>query len=555
MLPRFNIWISLPTTFMNNKAIKDGIGISHLITLTFVVWCLASTASAQRDLTLELVTEANAPLFVTHAPGDQDRLFIVERGGEIRIFNLSSRRMNKVSFLDIDEPFSGSEGGLLGLAFHPDYQRNGFFYVYFSSADNINVKRFAAENSDIANPDSGQDVLMYPHLQPIHLGGWIGFGKDGYLHIATGDGSGNAQDTSNFGGSILRIDVNGDDFPDDKSRNYSVPLDNPFVGMEGNDEIFLYGLRNPWRCSFDRETGDLWIGDPGGFHEEINLFLDGSANRNHGWPFLSGVVEDDSGLPQDNVFPVFSYFGGTVIGGYVYHGTIPELKGAYVFGTLGGGILSHRYDGTLPFDGGNYVGRTRWGLEFGLFGQLVSFGEDAAGELYTCQLSGAIHKIVSAEVTSTVQVDELETIAGVEVAGGLSSLEESDDQYFVVHSETVDGNLPPISIDVIGASRLVEPGSLSFLIESNASTPNIRQSILLFNIQTSQYDLIDQRTVSWMEDSNAIVEAPDDHTQYIRSFFSQNAYMQAQVEYEPVGFVIHFPWSISVDTLHWQVFE
>ncbi|HEY3392945.1 MAG TPA: PQQ-dependent sugar dehydrogenase [Lacipirellulaceae bacterium] len=193
-----------------------------------------------------------------------------------------------------------NEQGLLGLAFDPDYATNGYFYVNYTGADNsLNVRRYRVLGdpalSNVADPDSGHTILRIPKEPTWHNGGWIDFGpNDGYLYITTGDpGGGNAQLIStSLHGKILRVDVRSDAFPADPARNYSIPPSNPFVGREGLDEIWAYGLRNPWRASFDRATGDLWINDVGELlREEVNIQPAGSAGgENYGWPHREGTI-------------------------------------------------------------------------------------------------------------------------------------------------------------------------------------------------------------------------------------------------------------------------
>ncbi|HEX2477121.1 MAG TPA: PQQ-dependent sugar dehydrogenase, partial [Lacipirellulaceae bacterium] len=243
------------------------------------------------------------PTFATHAPGDMNRLFVGRIwNGDIRILDLNTRSVLPQPFLsitDLPNPLF-SEQGLLGIAFDPDFDLNGYFYVNYTGADNsLNVRRFRVEGdpatSNVADPNSGHTILHIPKQASWHNGGWIGFGpNDGYLYISTGDpGGGNAQlISSTLHGKILRIDIRSDAFPNDPTRNYAIPPSNPFVGREGLDEIWAYGLRNPWRASFDRETGDLWINDVGELaREEVNFQPAGSpGGENYGWPHREGTI-------------------------------------------------------------------------------------------------------------------------------------------------------------------------------------------------------------------------------------------------------------------------
>jgi glucose/arabinose dehydrogenase len=377
----------------------------------------------------------NAPIFVTHAPGDTSRLFIVERAGTIRILNLSSGALEATPFLTISGVETAGEGGLLGLAFHPGYQTNGKFYVNLTSGDTVSGTVFStyvreytvSANPNLADPGSMRAILNFGQPQSNHNGGWIGFHPtNGYLYIATGDGgagddtgtghtsgTGNAQDiTSNFLGKILRVDINGDDFPEDANRNYAIPPSNPFVGETGDDEIFAYGMRNPFRAGFDRSTGDLWIGDVGqSAREEIDVLPSSSAGgENFGWRLREGSIQTPSGgvggaRPAGNVDPVYDYdrnadaFGGTVVtGGYVYRGPDPALWGKYFFLDSRNSAAASD-DNYWMFDPANPFGTVQnidslLTPDVGAPTFPVSFGEDALGNLYIAYIvSGDVYRI------------------------------------------------------------------------------------------------------------------------------------------------------------------
>jgi len=230
------------------------------------------------------------PVFVTAPTNDSQRLFVVEQHtGRIRVLDLTNLDIRSTPFLTVPDVSTGYEQGLLGLAFHPDYGSNGYLYVDYTDAGGTTrvVRYQVSADPNVADPNTALPILAIDQPQSNHNGGWIGFGPDGYLYIASGDGGagndqgpghtepdGNGQDiTDNWLGKLLRIDVDGDAFPGDPMRNYAIPPTNPFVGIDGDDEIWAYGLRNPWRCSFDRLTGDLYIGDVGqNAREEINVY-------------------------------------------------------------------------------------------------------------------------------------------------------------------------------------------------------------------------------------------------------------------------------------------
>ncbi len=386
---------------------------------------LAATvcASARGEISgTTLVGFASNPVFVTHAPGDRDRLFVVQRAGDIRVLDLNTGTFSPQPFLSLSVPSTAGERGLLGMAFHPNYDQNGLFYVYvsrssFAGGDHASyVEQYQVTGDPgVANPGSVQVVTRWTQPQSNHNGGWIGFSPtDGNLYIASGDGGGsndpgnNAQDiTSNFLGKMLRVDPLGDDFPSDPNRNYAIPQGNPFVGVTGDDEIWAYGLRNPWRNSFDRETGDLWIGDVGqDSREEVNFQAAGFAGgANYGWRLREGTIATPTPFPPATsvggpkppgaIDPVFEYAhpasqGRSIYGGYVYRGPDPEVDGWYFFGdTISRDIWRFRPDSpaaTLErinntlFPAGNNDFR-------------VSMGEDALGNLYLVSTSGSIYRI------------------------------------------------------------------------------------------------------------------------------------------------------------------
>lgn len=369
---------------------------------------LSMPAEAATPLNLSPVASGlSDPLFLTAPAGDQ-RLFIVERGGQIKLWQGGS--VQPTPFLDISALVdSTGERGLLGLAFDPDYASSRRFFVNYIDKTSLNTV-VASFTVPLATPNqadlaSRQTVLTVaqPAGRSNHKAGWIGFrrGEPDHLYIATGDG-GSANDPENRAqnpddnlGKILRVDVS-------PASGHAIPADNPFAGVAGNDEIWALGLRNPFRNSFDRQTGDFYIADVGqGAREEINFEAGpGSGGRNYGWRALEGSADnpDVADLPPPGaVAPIFDYahgtLGQTVIGGYVYRGSaIPDLEGVYFFGDfVSGGIYSFRYDGTSVSE---FTDRTaELGNTFDAF-QLSSFGEDSQGELYVMGLDGTVYKVI-----------------------------------------------------------------------------------------------------------------------------------------------------------------
>ncbi|MCB9283801.1 MAG: PQQ-dependent sugar dehydrogenase [Lewinellaceae bacterium] len=367
---------------------------------------LASCAFAQPQLSLEsIATGLYKPLAITHA--NDARLFITQQNGLIRILDENGELL-PTPFLNIQDRVntSGNERGLLGLAFHPDYGDNGYFFVnYTGSGGNTRVSRFSVDPVDPNQADPNSEVILLTINQPFsnHNGGGLAFGPDGYLYIGMGDG-GSANDPQNNGqtlttllGKMLRIDVDNQD----TGLAYAIPPDNPFAGPNDGirDEIWAIGMRNPWRFSFDRLTGDLWIGDVGqGEWEEIDFQAAGSpGGNNYGWHCYEGnhSFNTTACAPMENyIFPVFDYShaasgGCSVTGGVVYRGCrYPNLYGQYVFADYCNGKFW-----SIEPDGAN--GWTVHSLSQFSGLQYTSFGEDYQGELYvTGHAQGRIYRVV-----------------------------------------------------------------------------------------------------------------------------------------------------------------
>jgi glucose/arabinose dehydrogenase len=380
----------------------------------------AGSARAETLLTTVRVAEGlTRPAFVTAAPGDTARLFILEQRGSDargRIKILKHGVLLARPFLTTAPLSTGFEQGLLGLAFAPNYAVTGRFYINYTRADGTTIveRHTVSADPDSANP-AGTEILTVPQPYDNHNGGWLGFGPDGYLYIALGDGGfggdpgDRAQNLNSRLGKLLRIDVSG--------ATFSIPPTNPFAGATpGLDEIWAYGLRNPWRPAFDRATGDLVIADVGqGQLEEIDFQPAASAGgENYGWRCYEGSAffSESSTTPCGSclaagcpkVAPAHEYphtlSRCSVTGGYVYRGdSIPDLVGTYFFADYcAGKIYSGRFVGdTLVFVHDRTVELAPGG---GLsIGSITSFGEDAAGELYICDQEGEVFKIVPGAVT------------------------------------------------------------------------------------------------------------------------------------------------------------
>lgn len=341
------------------------------------------------------------PLFVTSPPGDA-RLFVLEQHTAlIRI--IAGGGVLPAPFLSLaGQITTGNEQGLLGLAFHPNYSSNGFFYVnYTDTAGTTRVVRYqVSANPDVANPASAFEVMNFPQPFSNHNAGMMAFGPDGYLYIATGDG-GSSNDPDNRAqtptdplGKMLRVDVDG-------GSPFAVPPSNPFVGLGTHDErIWAVGLRNPWRFSFDRGTGDMYIGDVGqNALEEINYQPSSSGGgENYGWKIMEGFECRGGGtacLPQPSLtLPVWDIahpLARSITGGYVYRGAeIPHIQGHYFFGDFISAIVR-----SFRIQGGAAVDEQDWAADLGNIPNIASFGEDAAGELYICSFDGTVYKIVA----------------------------------------------------------------------------------------------------------------------------------------------------------------
>lgn len=352
-----------------------------------------------------VATGLSGPVFLT-APAGDDRLFVVEKSGRIKI--IESGTVQGTAFLDIAKLVSGgSEQGLFGMAFHPKYASNGLFYVSYTdtSGDSQVVEYKVSGDSDVADAGSARPILGVDQFASNHNGGMIAFDDSGNLLIALGDGGGggdpqeNGQNPKTLLAAMLRIGVPGDDFPSDAKRNYTVPADNPFVGSTaGADEVWAFGLRNPWRFSIDPDTGLMYIADVGQQrYEEVNVAPADQSGINYGWNTLEGThcYDPVSGCSSaGTTLPVVEYGrsgGCSVTGGYVYRGSeVTQLIGHYVYADYCTGVLrSFRYDPSSGLDS-----EKAWN-ELGSLGNVSSFGVDASNRLYILTLSGSVLRLTA----------------------------------------------------------------------------------------------------------------------------------------------------------------
>ncbi len=361
----------------------------------FLFACSSSSTTLFNGIQLKRVfpdLSFNSPLLLLQHPSITDRWYVLEQSGRIKTFQTTDTSSS--DFADLTPVVNyGGEKGLLGMAFHPDFSSNNYIYVYYSTVSNSAanhdsvIMRYSATNAGTLNISSGTEIMRIPQPYSNHNGGNIVFGADGYLYIGTGDGGSggdpdnNAQNINSLLGKMLRIDV-------DNGTPYSIPADNPFANTSGADEIYAYGLRNPWRWSFDRVTNNLIVADVGqNAWEEIDLIVRGG---NYGWRCREGAHDfNTSGCNATYIDPIYEYDqdtsrmpgGFSVTGGYVYRGrNIPGLSGSYIFADYVSARIWRLED---PY------GTPAWseltdGTGFGL----ASFAEDNAGEIYAIDLSG-----------------------------------------------------------------------------------------------------------------------------------------------------------------------
>jgi glucose/arabinose dehydrogenase len=361
----------------------------------------ANTPPIPEGLTLTpFVDGLEMPVFITSVPGENDKLFVVEKVGRVRL--VQNGEVQEQSILDIQDLVStGNEQGLLGLAIHPDFQDNGYIYVNYTDnegqSQDTQIVRYSVTDG-VAARDSAKTILTVEQPHSNHNAGMISFGPDGYFYIVLGDGGSggdpdqNGQNMNSLLGKMLRIDVNNGD-------PYSIPDDNPFVGQDGvaennvRPEIWTLGWRNPWRFSFDRDTGDMWLGDVGqDKYEEISFQAAGQGGGNYGWRCREALHDYDRSENCDGkafIDPVLEYDhsnGASVTGGYVYRGkAIPDLQGRYVYGDFTNGkiwLLTKQNDAWV---------NAEW-QDTNL--NISSFGEDANGELFVVDYNGSIYRLV-----------------------------------------------------------------------------------------------------------------------------------------------------------------
>ncbi|MCB0661503.1 MAG: PQQ-dependent sugar dehydrogenase [Saprospiraceae bacterium] len=484
-----------------------------LVFLALVLFTMQAFAQDEIDITLDLFARGLAnPTDIANC-GD-DRLFIVEKAGRIKIVDADGN-VNPTSFIDITAKVNdgASERGLLGLAFHPDYLQNGYFFVNYTNAGGHTiVSRFSVstDNPNIAEPNSEKVIIQIDQPRTNHNGGDINFGPDGYLYIGMGDGGAagdpwnNSQTATELLGKMLRIDVNIEDMP------YLIPEDNPYYGLSTTrNEIWAFGVRNPWRFSFDRE-GNLWIADVGqDTWEEIDFQpFDSPGGENYGWSCLEGneiYIQNRCTLDSaDYTYPVFTYLnnfseGCSVTGGYRYRGcTFPRLYDHYLFTDYCTGKFWSTWKCptdtcVMPFTTEEIANLQDQ--------QFVSFGEDKDGELYVAAIGlGNIYRIIETnEVFENPEIDS--TDLGLVVSGDFDSIQwyQNGDPITeannAIYQPTELGSYQVEVFSSVGCNKLSDPVVVTDL--NSLSTIFLENKVRLFPNPAKS-----ELTVQWENDVN-----------------------------------------------------
>lgn len=372
------------------------------------------TNVAGRISTRRVATGLSSPLYLLGRGDNSGRVLVVQKGGLVRVVDPRTGTIEATPFLDVSTMIStNSERGLLGLALAPNFSTTGVFYAFMTATNgDVQVRKFTATASGVAAGTAGDLILSVPHPDSNHNGGWMGFDPSGNLVIAMGDGgngsAANGQNKNVLLGKMLRIDPSTDTFPSDPARDYAIPAGNPFATSGGAPEIWHWGLRNPFRNSFDRETGNFYIADVGqGAREEINLVRPTDPGLNFGWSILEGTLTYGGGSTTGLTAPVAQYSrgfaafqGNSVTGGYVYRGGVVGLRGQYVFGDFISARLwsvpatSLAFGTTLSMSGAPFVERTSdFAPATGTINNISSFGEDDFANLYVVDYDGDIFMV------------------------------------------------------------------------------------------------------------------------------------------------------------------
>lgn len=501
----------------------------------FALGLAIASANAQNLRSQPYATGFSWPVAMTQDPTNAQVQFVVEQRGRIR--PVVNGVVQATDFLNLSGIVhqSHSEGGLLGLAFHPGYAKNRYFYVnYTDTLGDTRIVRYQrnAANALLADAGSAQQVLFIDQPFSNHNGGTLRFGPDGYLYIGMGDG-GSANDPGNRAqtitnmllGKMLRINVDADDFPGDPNKNYAIPPTNPFVGVTGDDEIWSFGLRNPWKWSFDNPallgTGGIVIGDVGqNAWEEIDYEPPLVGGRNYGWRHYEGnaLTANGGGVGPPYTFPIHVYdhgVGVSVTGGYVYRGLLlGDYFGKYFFADYGSARI-WAFDLVIAGNGeGSAANVTEVTADIATGNALVSsIDVDAQGELYFLDYrGGGAGRVVKLLPENRVWATSIEPQFGAAVAGDLRTLSATDGKVLTTHRGFVlspaDGyrsrfhlnmmtnattaNFFDVFIDV-GATQTFNPGGLTLRIK---------------NWSTGQFELVGTAPVTGSIETRSFLNIP-----------------------------------------------
>ncbi len=519
--------------------------------------CSATARAAETQLTTtRIVAGLSAPIYVTSPPGESGRLFVVQQGGLIRI--VKNGQILATPFISISVTFSG-ERGLLGMAFDPDYQSNGYFYVNYVRGSTTHVARFTVSDADPDIADPGSELTILLQAQPFsnHNAGQLAFSpNDGMLYIGFGDGGsandpGNrAQNTRMWLGKMLRIDVRNAQQGDP----YEIPEDNPFVDDEDVlDEIWSIGLRNPWRYSFDMANGDFYIADVGqNSREEVDYRPgDSMGGENYGWRCLEGTrctgLSGCSCADQTLIPPIHEYGHGqgcSISGGYVYRGQkMPDLSGTYFFADW----CSRQIWSIRVVDGEATDLRTRTAeLDPPNFSisSIASFGQDRNGDVYIVDRGGEIFKIIPRGLATDTS---FETTRGVYRSGDADSLADSDDQYVVLRARRpTDISANSAEIEVTATVGNEDPTELRLIFEGSTGGAPTEQLIEMFNYDSGMWDLVDRRE-SPASDETVLISVEKDPARYIEDGTGE---VKARIGYRDLG-VNFVGWGGQFDLVCW----
>lgn len=458
---------------------------------------IAIHACSQPVITFESKASGlSQPVDIVEERSVAKRIFVVEQGGTIRIINGSSFLTKP--FLNVtDSIIAGGERGLLSLAFHPDYATNGYFFVWYNEKVNgdVTLARFtrSSTSADTADPTSGVVLLQIPKRFSNHNGAKLNFGTDGYLYVGTGDGGSggdpdeNGQDSTSLLGKLLRIDVNNPNPP-----YYNIPADNPFANSTTvRREIIGLGLRNPWRWSFDKQTGDLWLADVGqNLWEEVNMVPAAERlNKNFGWNCFEGT-HSYSGctIAANNVVPVFEYAhdnntgGFSITGGYIYRGTeFPQLQGYYLcadYVSANGWLI--RPNGT-----GGYTTT----LQKNWPANITTFGEGSDGTLYAATMSGSLYKIIGGDVLPLKLTSFMAAPSGLNHQINWSvQNEEAGDEYII--ERRTDATRPFAELQKIKVNTSKQQNTYSVKVPASNGTAWYRLQVKSLHGATSYSQVI-----------------------------------------------------------------